>query len=400
MRALLDRYLAFFRQRGVARFTLFGLAARMPIGTVGLATLLHLREITGSIAFAGAVVGMQMVAIAATAPVLGRLIDIRGPRGVLTITGSLSPLAMLLVFASGDLHLPRAAIAVAAIASGALAPPVTVVIRTLWRYRFDDEGSRRTAFAIDGVLLETAYTVGPALIAAVVALASARWAYALAWIFVVGTVPILFASGGLHWWKQQPAAERQLLGPLHDARLVAVYIATFFLTMAFGALEVGYPGFATAQGSTPWGPALIAINSIGSAIGGIVYGGLHARTPAERQLPLLLALFAAPVLVHTAIGSIPWMMPWALLAGVMIAPSMTAVTMIVSREAPAKYATEAFTWSSTAILTGIGAGMAITGTLVERIGPAAAFAFAACMSLAAAALALRVASRKSRHGNR
>lgn len=136
-----------------------------------------------------------MVAIAATAPVLGRLIDIRGPRGVLTITGSLSPLAMLLVFASGDLHLPRAAIAVAAIASGALAPPVTVVIRTLWRYRFDDEGARRTAFAIDGVLLETAYTVGPALIAAVAALASARWAYALAWVFVVATVPILFASG-------------------------------------------------------------------------------------------------------------------------------------------------------------------------------------------------------------
>jgi hypothetical protein len=64
MYALYDRYAQFFRHHGVVRFTLFGLLARMPLGTVNLATLLHVRELTGSIALAGGVVGAQMVAAA------------------------------------------------------------------------------------------------------------------------------------------------------------------------------------------------------------------------------------------------------------------------------------------------------------------------------------------------
>ena len=41
----------------------------------------------------------------------------------------------------------------------------------------------------------------------------------------------------------------------------------------------------------------------------------------------------------------------------MIAPAMTTVSLLVSEHAPPQYATEAFTWSATAIVTGVGAGM-------------------------------------------
>jgi MFS family permease len=391
MRALLDRYAAFFRHRGALRFTLVGLLARMPLGTLGIATLLHVRDLTGSIAFAGAVMGVQQAASAASAPVLGRLVDTRGPRSVLLATGVVSPLAILVLLSARELALSRSAILAVAAVTGAFLPPATTLVRTLWRMRFaDDEAAQHRAFAIDGVLLEVAYTVGPALIAAAIAVASPRVALALAFAFVAAAVPLLHLSGGLAWWRQSPPAERRLLGPLHDPRLVAVYLATFFLSMNFGATEVGYPGFATAQGATPWGPLLIAVGSVGSAIGGVVYGGLHLRTPVDRQLPVLMGLLALPLLAHTVLSSIGAMVPWALLAGVMIAPSMTAVMTVVSTAAPAKYATEAFTWSSTAIVTGIGAGMAVAGTLVERFGPNSPFAFAAGAVAAGALLAMRV----------
>jgi hypothetical protein len=292
---------------------------------------------------------------------------------------------------AGNLALSRAAIGAAAVCAGAFAPPVTVVLRTIWRHRFDDEDARRTAYAIDGVLLEICYTIGPALVAALVAFANPQWALALAWAFAAGAVPALFASGGLRWWKRQPPAKRRLLGPLHEGRLVAVYLATFCVSVSFGAIEVGYPGFAIAHGSTAWGPALVAINSIGSAIGGIVYGGLHLGMPIERQLPRLLALLALPIAVQAAVASIGWMVPWAFVAGVLIAPSMAAVALIVSTEAPAKYATEAFTWSATAIVTGIGVGMACAGSLAEKVGPPAPFAFAAAATAAGSLLALRIA---------
>lgn len=390
MRTLYDRYAQFFRQRGIPRLAVFGFLARMPIGTAGLATLLHVRELTGSIAFAASVVGAQMIASAASAPIQGRLIDTRGPLAVLIVCGVVAPLAMLVILFAGNLGLPRSGIVWVAVLTGLFTPPVTVVIRTMWRYRFDDEAERRTAFAFDGVLLEIAYTVGPALIGFAVAVSSAQTAMAIAWGFIAAAVPMLVASRGLAWWQRQPPAQRRLLGPLHEPRLVAVYVATFFLTMAFGAMEVGYPGFAIAQGATAWGPGLIAINSIGSAIGGIVYGGTRLRTPVERQLPLLLALLGLPLFVHALLSSLFWMAPWALVAGLLIAPSMTAVAMIVSTVAPAKYATEAFTWSATAIVTGIGAGMAAGGMLVERFGAPTAFLLASGCALLAGLLALRV----------
>lgn len=388
---MIERYAAFFRPPGIARFVAISFLARMPIGTLGLATLLHIRELTGSIAFAGIVVGAQLVATAACAPALGRLIDLRGPTRVLQVTGVVCSLAIMVVFFAGPLALSRPAILAAAIVTGAFVPPITTIVRTIWRHRFEDERIRRTAFALDSVLIELSFTLGPAIIAVLVALVSARAAHGLAWIVQAASVPLLYASGGMRWWKQAPVGERHLLGPLRERELLVVLAATFGLTVSFGALEVGYPGFAIERGSEAWGPTLIAINSVGSALGGLVYGGMHFATPIERQLPRLMALFAVPVALHLAVDSLWTMSALAFVAGIMIAPSMTGATLLVSRHAPHAYITEAFTWSSTAIITGVGVGMAAGGTLVERFGAKSAFLLATVGALVAAlcALALR-----------
>jgi predicted MFS family arabinose efflux permease len=163
--------------------------------------------------------------------------------------------------------------------------------------------------------------------------------------------------------------------------------------MSFGVLEVAYPGFASVRATPAWGPALIAVNSIGSALGGIAYGGSHFALPIERQLPRLMGLLAVPLAIHLIVDA-PWgMVPLAFVAGLLIAPSMTGATLLVSRHAPPGYVTEAFTWSATAIVTGVGAGMAAGGALIERHGPKSAFALAAAAALFAALLSLRLRTR-------
>ncbi|HEX4885565.1 MAG TPA: MFS transporter [Casimicrobiaceae bacterium] len=388
MRSLIARYDALFRHAGTARFAALSLLMRMPIGTVGLATLLHVRELTSSIAFAGSVVGAQLVSAAITAPLLGRVVDTRGPRGVLVATGVVSPIALGTLLAAGWLALSRPGMLACAIVVGAFSPPVTVLVRTLWRTRLDDGPERQTAFALDAVILELAYTLGPLAIALAIGLASTTAAMGIAVAFLALAVPLLFASGGLAWWKPQPAGERHWLGPLTDARLWRLYAATFALTMAFGALEVGYPAFGRAAGADTWGPVLIAIGSVGSAIGGVVYGGMHIGTPLARLLPWLMATLAVPVALHLPVTDPRVLVPFAFAAGALIAPAMTTVSLLVSSFAPARYATEAFTWSATAIVTGIGLGMAGGGALVERFGPNGAFAFGVAAALAGAALAL------------
>ena len=388
---MLTTYADFFRPRGVKRFVGIGFLARMPIGTLGIATLLHVRELTGSIAFAGSVMGAQLIASAIMAPVWGRAIDAKGPHTVLRITGTVPALSLLTLFLAGPLQLSRATILMCAVVTGAFLAPVPTIVRTIWRHRFEDERERQTAFALDSVLIELAFTVGPALVAVLVAVASPRAAFGMAWLFVVASVPLLYASGGLGWWKNAPAAERHLLGPLRERELLVLYASMFFLTVGFGALEVAYLGFATERAVAAWGPTLIAINSVGSAVGGLLYGGLQVSMPVERQLPRLMSVLAIPIALHIFVGG-PWAMaPLAFIAGLFIAPSLTGATLLISRHAPPQYVTEAFTWSATAIVTGIGAGMAVAGGLVEHSDARAAFALAVASMLAGAlfTLALR-----------
>ena len=60
---------------GALRLLASSLLGRMPVGMVGLATLLTVRAATGAYAAAGAVAGCYAVANSLIAPVHGRLID-------------------------------------------------------------------------------------------------------------------------------------------------------------------------------------------------------------------------------------------------------------------------------------------------------------------------------------
>jgi hypothetical protein len=333
-------------------------------------------------------VGTLFVALAATAPFLGRIVDRRGPVGVLLLTGIVCPLALAAMLFAEPLQLSRAGILAVAAVIGASSPPVTILIRTLWRNRLDDAALRKTAFALDAAILELAYTIGPGLIAIAVAVASPTAAMALALAFTLAAVPLLFASGGLAWWRSAGAVERHPLGPLVEPQLLNLFAASFTLTMAFSAIEVGYASFGRAAGADAWGPVLIAISSIGSAAGGLVYGGLQHAAPLRRQLPVIMAIFAVPLALHLPIDD-PWLLaPVAFVAGAFIAPAMTAVSLLVAEIAPPRYATEAFMWSGTAIVTGLGAGMSIAGVLVESHGPNGGFGWAAFSALVAGCLAL------------
>jgi MFS family permease len=393
---LLAGYRAFFALPDVGRLVAMAMLARMPLGTHGLALLLHVRGLTDSFATAGSAVGVYLGAGAVTAPIVGRIVDRIGPRIPLLVMGTVCPVALLFVLAARPLALGAPLILLFAGIGGAFAPPITVVTRTMWRYRFEHDGeARRTAFAVDAVLVELAFTLGPALVALVVAVASATVAYGVAFVFTALAVPVFLASPALRYWRIDAGVERHLLGPLTAPRLLLVYLVCTLLLFSLGLVEVAYPAFATAIGATALSGVLLAINSTGSAIGGLAYGGLRIAMPIERQLRLLLVLlaislglqmFAAHPLLLAVLG---------LLAGLFIAPALTAVTLLVSANAPPRYATEAFTWSATCIVAGVGAGMAVGGEVVERSGAAGVFAAAAIASLVAAAcaLALRVHAR-------
>lgn len=364
-------------------FTAF--ASRMPIGMVALATLMFLRESLGSFSRAGIAVGAYFVTMALFAPVAGRLIDQYGPRRLLWVLGPLQPLFMLVLLGAAKADLPFAVVVIVAAAAGVFQPPITVLTRTLWRYRFADEPTRKRAYAVDAVMIELNFTLGPAFVALLLAFATPT----LAFLAVIGVISLSFAlfmaSPMLKYWQHHAATDRHLLGPLTDPRLVLLFLTTFGLTFCFGLMEVGYPGYATLKSTAAFGGVLLALNALGSAVGGALYGGLHFKAPLEKQYAWALAIMSLPLCLHLAVLDNPPLFALAaFLSGICIAPALTAQTMLVARMAPAKYATEAFTWSSTFIVSGLGMGMAVGGTLIERFGTGSPFLLGSVLVLAMA----------------
>lgn len=391
MRGIARKYGAFVRQPGVATLLVVALLSRMPIGMVGFSMLMFLRESLGSFALAGTVVGVNFVAMSAAAPVQGRLIDRYGPRVPLYVTSVMAPIALAGVLFSVLAHAPFGAIVAFAAMAGAFATPITTLTRTVWRHRFDREEDRRTAFSLDAVMIEVNFTVGPALMALILAHASAVAAFATAIVAVVVAAAIYLLSPALRYFpRERVQAERHMLGPLTEPRLLLLFGATFGLSLCFGLLEVGYPAYATALAAPAMGGLLLSVNSVGSALGGAIFGGLHLRMPVERQYACTLAIMAVPFFLHALLPPPVLFGVVAFLAGAGIAPSIAAQSVLVSRFAPAHYATEAFTWSSTFIVSGIGAGMALGGFMVEHVGLATAFVAGGAIVAAMSLLSLRL----------
>jgi predicted MFS family arabinose efflux permease len=75
------------------------------------------------------------------------------------------------------------------------------------------------------------------------------------------------------------------------------------------------------------------------------------------------------------------------LSGAPMATVMATQSVLISRLAPPAMAAESFTWAATSLLSGIGAGIALGGVLVEVWTPGAVFVAAAGATAAAAVIA-------------
>jgi MFS family permease len=397
MRRLFAPYREFFAIPDVKAMLCVSGLARLPVGMSGLAMVLFLRNALGSFQFAGLAVGTYFVAMAVAAPIQGRAIDRIGPQRPLIITGIMQPLMMLLLFFAADQRWANWSVVAAAALAGLFAAPITVLTRTLWRHRFASDDTRRMAFAVDSVLMEFSFTAGPLLTATLISAYSARVAFLVAVATMFVSFLIFYFSRSLSYWRQEPSQERHLFGPLTDPQLLLLFLTTFGLTTAFGMLEVGYPAYATALALPALAGVLLAINSVGSLVGGAIYGGLKLHMPTERQYMWLLTIMVVPLLLHGAVDQMILFGIAAFLAGVAIAPSIAAQSLLVSRMSPPQYATEAFTWSSTFIVSGIGAGMALGGTLAETVHVKAPFVCAGLVIAAMAVIALAIRAPKAEH---
>ncbi len=384
----LTRYIALLRPRELRQTVAASIIGRLPIGITGLAILLLVQTTTGSFARGGAATACYVIGLATVAPALGRIIDRSGPRRTLMICALAFPAALsLLVIAVHHLTAPWIVLLCAA-AAGATFPPITVCMRTYVRQRLRNDEQLSAAYSMESVLIELIFIVGPLLVGLFVALASAAAAVLFAaGCGFVGTL-LFVRSPALLAWQVEPRTARSLLGPLAGPGFAPLVAVILCYSMAFGLLEVGLTAYATERGNVPLAGVLLGLMSLGSALGGLAYGSRNWHLPLTRQFALMLALMGAGL----GLLALPWSTwPFALgclFAGVVMAPALIIQSMLVAKSTPAAQLTEAFTWSTSALLCGVGIGVAAGGALLDFLPSAAALAAAAAAALLAAGGAL------------
>jgi MFS family permease len=358
------------------------------MGIDTLAIVLFAREQSGSFAVAGGVAAAFGVGNGALTPLQGRLVDRLGHARVLVPLAALHAISLGALVGLGLAGAPVAVLVACGFLAGASLPPVGSIVRQLLtELTAEARDLRPTVFALDAIVVELVFIGGPLLTAVVVATLSPAAALACAaGMSVVGTMTLL-SSPASRAWRPSPPGERRLLGALASPSLQTIVAYSAPLGFAAGATEVTIVAFSDDMGSRGTAGVLLALWSVGSAAGGLVYGARGHRGGARSAVLRLSWLFPLCSLPLVAAPSIAVMAGLIVLAGCLIAPLLSATSQLTGDVAAPGSATEAFTWPVTALLLGVGAGAAAGGALVEASGWRAGFvavvvAGACCATLA------------------
>jgi MFS family permease len=344
------------------------LLARFPIGINALALILYLRERTGSFAVAGVVAGGLAAGAGVGAPVQGRLVDRFGPRRVLIRLAFVHAAALGSVVALTELGAPAAALLACSVSAGFAIPPTSSVMRSMWPSLLDQRPELLSAaYALDSVLIELIFVLGPLLTAVIAALMSPAAALIVSAASVVLGTTAFTAQAPSRALRPDPAATAAAgrLGALASPGVRSLVLSSLPAGIGIGVCEVTLPAFSHASGAAELAGVLLAVWSLGSAAGGLAFGAWHSRPSLQRvhlavaaALPLaLLPLAAAPSMAVMGLLVIP--------AGMFIAPLLATRNELIGWVAPPGSRTEAYTWPVTAFVGGIAIGSAMAGGIVE-----------------------------------
>lgn len=364
-----SRYGEVFGTPHFKRLLFSAIVGRFPIGIDALALVLLVREEAGSYAAAGAVAGAFAAGGALGAPIQGRLMDRHGQRLLLAMaifhaTALIALVALILVGA------PLAVLIAGGVLGGCAIPPVSSVMRTLWPDLFAERPDLvQAAFAVDSVAIELVFVLGPLITGVATVLFSPAAAIGVACVFVVaGTAAFVTSAPSREWTPAPHERPPGRLGALGSRGLRTILAVTLPVGFAFGAIEVAMPGFSEGHGGREWAGLLIAVWSLGSAAGGIVYGARARAGSLHTAYVFFVALLPLGFAPLLAASSMSTMLPLAVLAGLAIAPAIAAANQLVGAVAPRGTVTEAYTWGITALVAGVAGGNAAGGALVEAEG--------------------------------
>jgi len=340
----------------------------------------------GSYAAAGAASMVMTIGMGVGAPLLGRMVDRRGLKPVLLLTGTSEA-----VYWTSAPFLPYPVLlGTTFLFGGLLSVPVFSVIRQAVAARVPQE-QRRQAFALDSMIVELVFMVGPALaIAVITSMRSATATMAALGVLTVGSVVTL--------WVLNPPIGHVAAAP-GAAPPAKVPFATwlrpgFLLVLATGmaanlvlaGTDISITALLREQDAVKWAGVCIFAWCLLSLVGGF----WHGSTARPWRLPVLMLLLGAGTIPVGFVGQFGWW--WLALillpAGFMCAPTLASTAEAVAAAVPASARGQAMGLQGSAMTLGGAIGAPLAGAVVDSSSPPWAFAVTGAIGVVLAAAML------------
>ncbi|MFC6299174.1 MFS transporter [Pseudomonas sp. CCM 7893] len=364
-------YAELFQAPGSRAFVLAGMLARMPISMTGIGLITMLSQVHGGYGLAGAVAATFALATAFCAPQVSRLVDRYGQGRVLPIAASMGGGALLLLLLCTRLQAPSWTLFIFAALAGCI-PNMSAMVRARWTELYRGQPKLQTAFALESVLDEVCFILGPPLsVGLCVVLFPEAGPLIAALLLAVGVTAFVL--------------QRQTEPPVHEYHahhgqwlIASPSVLTLMILLTamgtiVGVVDVVSVAFAQHQGQPAAASIVLSVYAIGSCLAGLAFGALKLKTPLPRQFLYCGVATALTTLPLLLVVNILGLSVAVFVSGLFFAPTLIVAMALVERVVPPSRLTEGMTWLITGLSIGVAIGAASSGWMIDRFGAPSGF---------------------------
>lgn len=366
---------------------------------------------------AGLIVTASTVGAAISSPWRGRILDNYGLKRSL-----IAPIIINLIFWATVPLMPLEVLIPAVFIAGLFSIPVFSIVRTSLAVIIPAQ-YRKTAFALDSVLTELVWMIGPAVgtimvfsINSTVALWAVGAAVVIAGIGLIivdppvkssqlvlptklptaletvekaatrnlaqqaekayfentqtGSIPVIDPSLSAQENNQQALATKYIVRKqLLTLGGLSIMVATIVSNFALIATDLGIVGLLEEFDDEEYVGLAITIWCAGSALGGLAYGAIKYDIKPLWVL-MVLSVLTLPLAFTPDLTSV---LIAVFVAGVAVAPILASTAEAIARRVPEEARGEAMGWHGSAMTIGASLGGPIIGVIIDRYGASAAF---------------------------
>ncbi len=367
-------YRELFATPGVGGLVIASSMARLPQAMLGIGIITMLVQQTGLYWLAGAVAGAFTLANAVLSPQVSKLVDQRGQGRVLPWVTAFSIAMLVALIIAVHMRAPAPVLFILAALAGTM-PSMGAMIRARWTQLFRGKPQLRTAFALDTVLTELTFIVGPPLaIGLSVSFFAEAGPLAAVLLLVIGVTAFVMQRR-----TEPPVAEggRSSGGStLLIPGVCTIVLALLAMGVIGGSIDVAVVAFASAQGWPGAASFILATYAFGSLVAGLAFGASKVALPIEKQFFIGALITAVTAVLPIFAPHVFLLAATLFVAGMSFAPTMVVVMNLGTIILPPSRITEGLTWMSTGISIGVALGGVLAGLVIDAWGSQAGFGVA------------------------